>query len=113
MAVGRGYICGKIATSLRMLSNSASSLNSKIVGSGVDSTSGVLSNRKKSEIKSEVEAMVRRVVPDEIDNVDEMMKQFKGREDEMIETLRTIQERSIAWRARIDMHKSAKREARN
>ena len=79
-----------------MLSNSASSLNSKIVGSGVDSTSGVLSNRKKSEIKSEVEALVRRVVPDEIDNVDEMMKQFKGREDEMIETLRTMQERSIA-----------------
>ena len=51
---------------------------------------------KKSEIKSEVEALVRRVVPDEIDNVDEMMKQFKGREDEMIETLRTMQERSIA-----------------
>ena len=40
--------------------------------------------------------MVRRVVPDEIDNVDEMMKQFNGREDEMIETLRTMQERSIA-----------------
>ena len=79
-----------------MLSNSASSLNSKIVGSGVDSTSGVLSNRKKSEIKSEVEAMVRRVVPDEIDNVDERMKQFKGREDKMIETLRTMQEKSIA-----------------
>ena len=96
MAVGRGCICGKIATGLRMLSNSASSLNSKIAGSGVDSTSGVLSNRKKSEIKSEVEALVRRVVPDEIDNVDEMMKQFKGREDEMIETLRTMQERSIA-----------------
>jgi len=52
------------------------------------------------------------VVPDEIDNVDEMMLQFKGREEELVETLKTMQERSIAQRARVAKQKSAKREAR-
>ena len=56
--------------------------------------------------------MVRRVVPDEIDNVDEMMKQFRGREEELVETLRTMQERSVAQRARAAVHKSAKIQAR-
>jgi hypothetical protein len=78
--------------------------------------------------RAEVEDLVRRVVPDEIDNVDEMMLQFKGREEgelvvhfqacrnpasriifslisflshklslvELVETLRTIKERSSA-----------------
>lgn len=68
--------------------------------------------QKRDEIKSEVEALVRRVVPDEIDNVDEMMLQFRGREEELLETLRTMQERSIAQRARAAVHKSAKREAK-
>lgn len=56
--------------------------------------------------------MVRRVVSDEIDNVDEMMKQFRGREEELVETLRTMQERSVAQRARAAVHKSAKIQAR-
>ena len=78
----------------------------------MDITSALSNIQKQAEIQSEVEALARRVVPDEIDNVDEMMTQFKGREDELIETLRTMQERSIAQRARTAMHKSAKREAR-
>lgn len=68
--------------------------------------------QKRAEIRREVEALVRRVVPDEIDNVDEMMLQFNGREEELVETLRTMQERSIAQRARAAVHRSAKREAR-
>lgn len=88
----------------------SSSLYSTATGSV---TSESLSRaRKRDEIKSEVEALVRRVVPDEIDNVDEMMLQFKGREEELLETLRTMQERSIAQRARAAVHKSAKREAK-
>ena len=62
----------------------------------MDSTSALSNSQKQAEIQSEVEALARRVVPDEIDNVDERMKQFKGREDKMIETLRTMQEKSIA-----------------
>ena len=101
----------KNATDLSILSNSFSSINSpQSTGSGL--SAGLSNSQKQAEIRSEVEALVRRVVPDEIDNVDEMIMQFKGREDELIETLRTMQERSIAQRARTAMHRSAKREAR-
>lgn len=68
--------------------------------------------KKRAEIRGEVEALVRRVVPEEIDNVDEMMNQFKGREEELVETLRTMQERAVAQKARTAGHKAAKVEAR-
>ena len=69
-------------------------------------------NVKRAEIRAEVEALVRRVVPDEIDNVDEMMNQFRGREEELLETLRSMQERAIAQRNREASRRNAKREAR-
>jgi hypothetical protein len=67
---------------------------------------------KRDEIREEVEKLVRRVVPEEIDNVDEMMLQFKGREEELVETLRTMQERQVAQKARVQGQKQAKRDAR-
>jgi len=67
---------------------------------------------KRAEVRAEVEALVRRVVPEEIDNVDEMMNQFKGREEELVETLRTMQERAVAQKARTAGQKAAKVEAR-
>lgn len=67
---------------------------------------------RRHEIRAEVEALVRRVVPEEIDNVDEMMNQFKGREDELVETLRTMQERAVAQKARAAGHKAAKAKAK-
>ena len=70
-------------------------------------------NQKTDEIRGEVEALVRRVVPDEIDNVDEMMLQFRGREEELLETLRTMHERSITQKHREATNKNAKREAKN
>jgi hypothetical protein len=63
-------------------------------------------------MRQEVEALVRRVVPEEIDNVDEMMNQFKGREEELVETLRTMQERAVAQKARAAGQRAAKAEAR-
>lgn len=45
------------------------------------------------------------------DNIDEMMLQFEGREEELIETLRRMQERSVAHRARAAVQKTAKFEA--
>lgn len=68
--------------------------------------------QRRAELRAEVEALVRRVVPEEIDNVDEMMNQFKGREEELVETLRTMQERSVAQKARAAGQKAAKTEAR-
>eukprot|EP00797_Seminavis_robusta_P014664 Sro2209_g319170.1 n/a (359) ;mRNA; r:6122-7198 len=54
----------------------------------------------QDEIRREVEAMVCRVFPEELDNVNKMMLQFKGREEELVETLRTLQERGVAQKAR-------------
>jgi hypothetical protein len=62
--------------------------------------------RRRAEYRAEVEALVRLVVPEEIDNVDVMMVQFRGREAELVSTLRNMQERSVAQRARAAVHKS-------
>mmetsp|Transcript_25408 Transcript_25408/g.54653 ORF Transcript_25408/g.54653 Transcript_25408/m.54653 type:complete len:1087 (+) Transcript_25408:346-3606(+) len=78
-------------------------------------SSGSLSmarSKEKEVIRAEVDRLVRRVVPDEIDNIDEMMLQFAGREEELVETLRTMQERSVAQRARAAVQKTAKLEAK-
>ncbi|KAL7554262.1 hypothetical protein ACHAWF_017698 [Thalassiosira exigua] len=64
------------------------------------------------DVRAEVERLVRRVVPDEIDNIDEMMVQFDGCEEELIETLCTMQERSVTQRARAAVQKTAKLEAK-
>jgi hypothetical protein len=67
--------------------------------------------RQKNAYRAEVEALVRRVVPDELSNVDDILIQFSGREQELIDTLRAMQEKSIAQRARAAVQRSAKREA--
>jgi len=51
-------------------------------------------------------------VPEEIQNVDEMMLQFRGREDELVETLRTMQERAVAQKARNSSQRAAKQQAK-
>lgn len=81
-----------------------------VSGSGVSESPSRAA--KRAEVRQEVEALVRRVVPEEIDNVDEMMNQFKGREEELVETLRTMQERAVAQKARTAGNKAAKVEAR-
>ncbi len=63
------------------------------------STVDVQEKRQMNAYRAEVEALIRRVVPDEIENVDDIMVQFSGREEELIETLRAMQEKSIAQRA--------------
>ena len=62
--------------------------------------------RRKEEIRAEVVALVRLVVPEEVDNIDTMLTQFRGREEELLQTLRTMQERSVSVRARAAVHKS-------
>lgn len=92
-----------------------SATGSQTTGTGSQSTTASESQGKganRDEVREEVEALVRRVVPEEIDNVDEMMLQFKGREEELVETLRTMQERQVAQRARVQGQKQAKRDAR-
>jgi len=68
--------------------------------------------QKLQEIRAEVETLVETVCPEEKDNVDEMLQQFRGREDELVETLRSMQERAVAQKARVEGQKRAKRDAR-
>lgn len=83
---------------------------------GMTATSDTASTRSKSrklnEIRDEVETLVNAVVPEEADNVDEMMTQFRGREEELVETLRSMQERQVAQKARLESQKQAKRDAK-
>lgn len=66
------------------------------------------SQEENSDIRSEVEALVRQVVPDEIDNIDEMLTQFRGREQDLINTLRTMQDQrgSTPTESPIDLYGS-------
>mmetsp|Transcript_12932 Transcript_12932/g.36443 ORF Transcript_12932/g.36443 Transcript_12932/m.36443 type:complete len:992 (+) Transcript_12932:332-3307(+) len=65
------------------------------------------------EIRERVTEMVRDVVPDEVDNVDEMMMQFRGKEEELMETLRTMKERDVARKARLASQSLARRNTRS
>lgn len=56
--------------------------------------------RRKAAYRAEVEALIRRVVPEELSNIDNILTQFEGRERELIVTLKSMQEKSIAQRAR-------------
>jgi hypothetical protein len=47
-----------------------------------------------------------------MEHVDEMMLQFRGREDELLETLRTMQERQVAHKARATNNKQVKLETK-
>jgi hypothetical protein len=85
--------------------------SSSYVNQSVSSSSDYRDDKQRiSAFRAEVEALVRRVVPDEIDNVDAIMIQFSGREEELIATLRGMQEKTIAQRAKAAVQRSAKKE---
>lgn len=105
-------VSASASQSSRYTGSAASGATPRSMATGDMSTSNVSNQRGQEEIRAEVEALVRRVVPEEADNIDEMLTQFKGREEELVETLRRMQERAIASRARLAVQKSAKLEAR-
>ena len=93
-----------------MFSGSRSAFTSS---AGTTTSEGASSRAKQLEdIRAEVEELVRHVVPEEKDNIDEMLLQFRGREEELVETLRSMKERSVAQKARIEGQKRAKRDAK-
>jgi hypothetical protein len=100
-------------TESRSIGGSTGAASSGVSPSSVSDSESPSKQQTRSEIRAKVESLVRRVVPEEIDNVDEMMLQFKGREEELVESLRTMEERAVAQKARAQGHKAAKREARN
>ena len=56
-------------------------------------TSVMSSAESQSEYRAEIEDLLSKVMPDELENVDEMLLQFRGREDELLATLRTMRDR--------------------
>mmetsp|Transcript_17274 Transcript_17274/g.30411 ORF Transcript_17274/g.30411 Transcript_17274/m.30411 type:complete len:948 (+) Transcript_17274:1428-4271(+) len=49
-------------------------------------------SKDSSEIIAEIEELVKTVVPDELENLDEMLLQFRGREEELLKTLHTMRD---------------------
>jgi len=94
------------------ISGSESRSNADTAGQTADSSIASSRGLKQQEYKAIVEDLVQRVVPEEIQNVDEMMLQFRGREDELVETLRTMQERAVAQKARHSSQRAAKQQAK-
>ncbi|CAJ1960142.1 unnamed protein product [Cylindrotheca closterium] len=85
---------------------------SSIQQSSAASGAGSKATPNQAEFKKEVEDLVAKVIPEEADHVDDMIEQFKGRENELLETLRTMQERNIAQKARKAEQQRAKIEAK-
>jgi hypothetical protein len=94
------------------ISGSDTRSNADTAGQTADSSIASSKGLKRQEYRAIVEDLVQRVVPEEIQNVDEMMLQFRGREDELVETLRTMQERAVAQKARNSSQKAAKQQVK-
>mgnify|MGYP000249112105 CR=1 FL=1 len=58
--------------------------------------SGDMTNKPSpEEMRAEIEELVMTVVPDELENLDEMLLQFRGREEELVKTLHTMRRHSV------------------
>jgi hypothetical protein len=68
--------------------------------------------QRLDEMRAEIERLIHEVVPEEIGNMEEMMTEFQGKEDELVETLRTMKERFVAQKARTAGRTTAQRAAR-
>jgi len=86
-------------------------INDASISMGGSSSVFTSEKKRRVEIRQEVAELVHRVVPDESDNIDEMMHQFHGREEELLETLRSMQERAIAQRQRLAAQRKARLDA--
>lgn len=86
----------------------SSSLNQTTITSTSGTNPSSATPPNQEEFRQEVETMVRKVVPEELENVDEMISQFKGRENELLETLRSMQERDVANKAKLAEQQKAK-----
>lgn len=61
------------------------------------------SQKKESPetFRAKIKEMIERIVPEEIDQLDQMIAEFKGREDELVNTLLAMEKRTLAqWRSK-------------
>jgi len=94
-----------------VMDNSSTGRSASMGGKSVNTSAS--QRERLLEIRARVIQLVRDVVPEEVDNVDEMMLQFKGKEEDLLETLRTMKERSVAKKARLEAQKIARRNTRS
>mmetsp|Transcript_14071 Transcript_14071/g.40120 ORF Transcript_14071/g.40120 Transcript_14071/m.40120 type:complete len:956 (-) Transcript_14071:797-3664(-) len=104
------YAGSNVTTSMLPVDLSESMANT--VNTSVTEATTATQKRKREEIRKEVKELIQRAVPDEVNNVDGMILEFKGREEELVETLRGMREKQIIRRARETTNKIAKLEAR-
>jgi hypothetical protein len=63
------------------------------------------------DARAEIEYLVHKVVPEEIENIDHMIAEFEGNEEELLKSLRAMKERLEAKKARLLGRKEAKKKA--
>jgi hypothetical protein len=78
---------------------SGSNISSKFTPTSGQTEGDPPPKRSREEMRAEVLKLVKQVVPEEVDHVDEMMDQFDGRESELLETLTTMLDRAAAQQA--------------
>jgi preprotein translocase subunit SecG len=69
------------------------------------------SNVTVDDVRAEIEALVRKVVPEETENIVHMIAEFEGNEEDLLKTLRAMKERLVAKKARLLRRKEAKKKA--
>ena len=74
------------------LMDSLVGVNNPSLQSSPDSTN----TKSSAEWRAEVEELVITVVPSELENIDEMMIQFRGREAELVSTLKTMKRKTLS-----------------
>jgi hypothetical protein len=70
------------------------------------------SAKSAKEVKARVVELVTKIAPEELSNVDAMLAEFDGREEELVDQLTSIHERSIAGQSRVVAQSKAKKAAR-
>jgi len=74
--------------------------------SSVATTASEAEIRRRQRLRELVEKLLEEVAPEQLENVDEMMDRFAGRESELLNALQMMRQRSPSRRARKGVHKS-------
>ena len=67
----------------------------------IGGSAGPVGSDRKQEIRNEIEILVREVLPEEIESIEELMVHFEGKEEELLLTVKTMQNRFAKQRSRL------------
>jgi len=97
MSVGPGPVADSTESGTLL----STSFTRKSIAGNTPGTNGSRDSKvnRRLEYRAKIESLVNRIMPEEAVSIDEMMVQFRGREDKLVETLQTMRERQVAKRA--------------